>query len=145
MDKEKCNIKKITFNFIIGFIVFQMVGYFAATFIWTLVTVVIKELIIDYDSKLVLYLLNNICSLLIMNIIATMLVTKTLFKSFSIDKNKIKNFLINISLFFIVVSFFQSIIKFYDTNIEIFIISLIINIIVCFIMVLIIKKQILTN
>lgn len=127
MKKQATN-NKLVFHFIIGFIVYQIIGNILSSVVDVIFNENSTDLFLKYGEKTV-YIVYFLITALIIHFIATFLSVRSLYKNFEITKDHKKGIIIPIATFFLVVALITGLL-----NSEKFVMVFIINIIVLLLM-----------
>ena len=123
MKKQATN-SNLAFHFMIGFIVYLIIGEIASSVVDVYFDNNAYRLILKYGENMV-YIVYIFITALIVHFIATYLSARSLYKHFEIDNGSKKEFVVFVSIFFIIVALIIGII-----NSERFIMVFIINLLV---------------
>ena len=126
--KKQVNTSKLSFHFIIGFLIYQIIGDIISSFVNIYFEKNSSDLFLKYGENNV-YIVYFLITALIIHFIATSLSTSSLIKQFEITKNNKKGFIISIFIFFIIIAIITGLL-----NKERFLMVFIINSIVLLLM-----------
>lgn len=111
MENKNFSITKLTIHFIVGFIVYQVIGELLVAFIKKPLLLLIENNI--HTNETIWIISVSFICLILIQFIAAFLSLNSLCKRYVIGKNQVKQFLINISLFYIVLAFITTYISIY--------------------------------